>query len=262
MAKRGSQAAGTRHRKERRRKEKGRPASSATGDAASTGRWLWEWIKSISVAILIFLVLRTFVVESFRISSGSMETTLLVGDLLLVNKAVYGAEVPFTEIHLPGFTAPERGDIVVLEPPFDGWEAPYVKRIVGTPGDEIAMRRGDLFVNGERQSEAYVQHVAAGRDAYDPMFEWQRSHLAPGVDAENYRPSRDNWGPLRVPAGEYFVMGDNRDNSEDSRYWGFVPRGLIKGRPLIIYYSFEYGKLRPLPWLTDVRWRRIGNRVR
>jgi signal peptidase I len=257
MAKRRSRAVESRQRTENSRRE-----ASTKNDAASTGRWLWEWVKSISVAILIFLVLRTFVVESFRISSGSMETTLLAGDLLLVNKAVYGAEVPFTPIHLPGFEAPQRGDIVVLEPPFDGWEAPYVKRIAATPGDEIAMRRGELYVNGERQSEEYVQHVAADRDVYDPMFEWQRRHLAQGVDAETYRPSRDNWGPLRVPEGEYFVMGDNRDNSEDSRYWGFVPRGLIKGRPLIIYYSFEYGKLRPLPWLTDVRWRRIGNRVR
>jgi signal peptidase I len=232
------------------------------GDAAGTGRWLWEWIKSISVAILIFLVLRTFVVESFRISSGSMESTLFAGDLLLVNKAVYGAEVPFTGIHVPGFESPQRGDVVVLEPPFEGWEAPYVKRIVGVPGDEIAMRHGNVYVNGERQPEDYVQRVAANRDIYDPMFEWQRAYLAAGVDAVSYRLSRDHWGPLRVPPGKYFVMGDNRDNSEDSRHWGFVPRALIKGRPLIIYYSFEYEKLRPFPWLTDVRWRRIGNRVR
>jgi signal peptidase I len=191
-----------------------------------------------------------------------MESTLLVGDLLLVNKAVYGAEVPFTPVRLPGFEAPERGDIVVLEPPFDGWEAPYVKRIVAVPGDRIAMRRGDLYVNGERLDEAYVQHIQRGHDYWDPSFEWQRDHLLPDVDAGAYRPTRDNWGPLRVPPDSYFVMGDNRDNSEDSRYWGFVPRGLIKGRPLIIYYSFEYGKLRPVPWLTDVRWHRIGNRIR
>jgi signal peptidase I len=227
-----------------------------------SGRWLWEWVKSISVAVLIFLVLRTFVVESFRISSGSMETTLLVGDLLLVNKAVYGAEVPFTPVRLPGFEDPERGDVVVLEPPFDGWEAPYVKRVVGVPGDEIAMRDGELYVNGERRVEAYVQHIQRDGDYRDASFAWQSEYLLPGIDKEGYRPTRDNWGPLRVPADSYFVMGDNRDNSEDSRYWGFVPRDLIKGRPLIIYYSFEYGKLRLLPWLTDVRWHRIGNRVR
>lgn len=256
MAKRRRQTAG----KRRRQQVKSRPARPA--GAAGTGRWLWEWVKSISVAILIFLVLRTFVVESFRISSGSMEGTLLVGDLLLVNKAVYGAEVPFTPIHLPGLKDPQRGDVVVFEPPFDGWDSPYVKRIVGVPGDEIAMRRGDLYVNGERRIEGYVRHVLGGEDYWDPSFEWQSEYLSPGIDAPTYRPTRDNWGPLRVPTDSYFVMGDNRDDSEDSRYWGFVPRDLIKGRPLIIYYSFEYGKLRPLPWLTDVRWRRIGNRVR
>jgi signal peptidase I len=257
MAKKRAPAAGS-----QREKKKGQRKQRQPAPAAGTGRWLWEWVKSISVAILIFLVLRTFVVESFRISSGSMENTLLVGDLLLVNKAVYGAEVPFTPIHLPAFEEPERGDIVVLEPPFDGWEAPYVKRIVGTPGDRVEMRRGDLYVNGVRQTEIYVQHIQQGRDSFDPRFEWQRGHLPPGIDAGSYRPSRDNWGPLTVPDDEYFVMGDNRDNSEDSRYWGFVSRGLIKGRPLIIYYSFDYGRLRPLPWLTDVRWGRIGDRVR
>jgi signal peptidase I len=257
MAKKRGRAAGSLPKKEKAQRKQ-RPSAQTAG----TGRWLWEWVKSISVAILIFLVLRTFVVESFRISSGSMENTLLAGDLLLVNKAVYGAEVPFTPIHLPAFENPERGDIVVLEPPFDGWEAPYVKRIVAAPGDEIEMRRGDLYVNGVRQTEAYAQHIDAGRDSYDPRFEWQLEYLPPGVDAGTYRPSRDNWGPLVVPDDEYFVMGDNRDNSEDSRYWGFVGRGLIKGRPLIIYYSFDYGRLRPLPWLTDVRWGRIGDRVR
>ena len=254
MTKRRSRASG-RHRE-------GRSQRAPAREPVGTGRWLWEWVKSISAAVLIFLVLRTFVVESFRISSGSMEGTLLVGDLLLVNKAVYGAEVPFTPLHLPGFEDPERGDIVVLEPPFDGWEAPYVKRIVGVPGDRIAMRRGDLYVNGERIPEAYVQHIQRDGDYWDPSFEWQRDHLLPEVDPGAYRPTRDNWGPLRVPPDSYFVMGDNRDNSEDSRYWGFVPRDLIKGRPLIIYYSFEYGKLQPVPWLTDVRWQRIGNRVR
>jgi len=256
MAERRRRVAGRRGQGQRRR------GNSQNGGQGNTGRWLWEWVKSVSAAILIFLVLRTFVVESFRISSGSMETTLLVGDLLLVNKAVYGAEIPFTPIHLPGFEDPERGDVVVFEPPFVGWEAPYVKRIVGVPGDEVAMRAGDLYVNGERQPELYVRHAERGGDYWDPSFAWQREYLPAGVDTRAYRPTRDNWGPLRVPMDSYFVMGDNRDNSEDSRYWGFVPRGLIKGRPLIIYYSFDYGKLRPLPWLTDVRWRRIGNRVR
>lgn len=226
-----------------------------------TGRWLWEWVKSISVAILLFLVIRTFAVEAFKIPTGSMETTLLVGDFLLVNKAVYGAQVPFTGVRLPAIENPERGDIVVFEYPKDQSKN-YVKRVVGLPGDRVAMREGELYVNGEPRDETYVQHTQPASDYYDPQFEWQRPHLAPEVDGSTYRPTRDDWGPILVPAGKYFVMGDNRDNSQDSRYWGFVDRTLIKGRPLFIYYSFDRSKLRPLPWLTEVRWSRVGDLVR
>jgi signal peptidase I len=226
-----------------------------------TGRWLWEWVKSISVAILLFLVIRTFAVEAFKIPTGSMEKTLLVGDFLLVNKAVYGAQVPFTGVRLPAIENPERGDIVVFEYPLDQSKN-YVKRVVGLPGDRVAMRDGELYVNGERRDEDYVQHTQPGNDYYDHQFEWQTAHLAPEVDLGDYRPTRDDWGPILVPVGQYFVMGDNRDNSQDSRYWGFVDRNLIKGRPLFIYYSFDRSKLRPLPWLTEVRWSRVGDLVR
>jgi len=224
------------------------------------GRWLWEWIKSISVAILLFLVIRTFVVEAFKIPTGSMEDTLLVGDFLLVNKAVYGAQVPFTGIRLPAFDTPERGDVIVFEYPLDRSKN-YVKRVVGLPGDRVAMRDGQLYVNGEKLVESYVQHTQPNGDYYDPSFEWQRDYLAEEARRKDYRPTRDDWGPIVVPADMYFVMGDNRDNSQDSRYWGFVDRSLIKGRPLIIYYSFDRSKLRPLPWLTEVRWDRLGDRV-
>jgi signal peptidase I len=227
----------------------------------STGRWIWEWVKSISVAILLYLVIRTFAVEAFKIPTGSMEKTLLVGDFLLVNKAVYGAHVPFTGIRTPAFESPQWGDVIVFEYPIDPSKN-YVKRVVGLPGDTVAMRSGALHVNGRRTSENYVQHTQPGGDYYDPQFEWQRSYLAPHVDPLSYRPTRDDWGPLVVPAGAYFVMGDNRDNSQDSRYWGFVDRSLIKGRPLVIYYSFDRSRLRPLPWLTEVRWDRVGNLVR
>jgi signal peptidase I len=226
-----------------------------------TGRWLWEWVKSISVAILLFLVIRTFAVEAFKIPTGSMEKTLLVGDFLLVNKAVYGAQVPFTGVRLPAIENPERGDIVVFEYPLDQSKN-YVKRVVGLPGDRVAMRGGQLYVNGERRAEDYVQHTQPGGDYYDSQFEWQTGYVAPEVDGSTYRPTRDDWGPILVPVGKYFVMGDNRDNSQDSRYWGFVDRGLIKGRPLFIYYSFDRSKLRPLPWLTEVRWSRVGDLVR
>ena len=227
----------------------------------TTGRWLWEWAKSISVAIVLFLVIRTFAVEAFKIPTGSMEDTLLVGDFLLVNKAVYGAQVPFTGIRLPAFDDPERGDIVVFEYPLDRSKN-YVKRVVGLPGDVLEMRNGHLFTNGERSVEGYVQHIQPGGDYHDPQFEWQIQHLAPTADRGRYHPTRDDWGPILVPDGNYFVMGDNRDNSQDSRYWGFVNRRLIKGSPLFIYYSFDRSKLRPLPWLTEVRWGRVGNVVR
>lgn len=219
-------------------------------------------MKSISAAILLFLVIRTFAVETFTIDSGSMERTLLVGDLLIVNKAAYGAEVPFTDIHLPGIGDPARGDIVVLEPPLERWEAPYVKRIVGLPGDRLAMRAGVLYVNGVRQDEEFVQRIEPGRDYYDPRFDWQRDYLAPDVEVARYRPTRDRWGPIVVPDGKYFVMGDNRDNSEDSRHWGLVDRALIRGEVLLIYYSFDRSRLRPVPWLTEVRWSRIGDLIR
>ncbi len=226
-----------------------------------TGRWVWEWVKSLSVAILLFLIIRTFAVEAFKIPTGSMERTLLVGDFLLVNKAVYGAQVPFTDVRLPAFDDPERQDIVVFQYPLDPSKN-YVKRVVGLPGDTVEMRQGRLYVNGETLDETYIQHSQPNGNYYDPQFEWQREYLTRDTDPGSYRPTRDDWGPVVVPEGRYFVMGDNRDNSQDSRYWGFVNRDLIKGRPLFIYYSFDRSKLRPLPWLTDVRWDRLGNLVR
>ncbi len=258
MSKRRVKAA----RSRRRGQQGAEPKDRSRGQAQGFGRWLWDWVKSISAAILLFLVIRTFAVETFTIDSGSMENTLLVGDFLIVNKAAYGAEVPFTDIRLPGIGDPARGDIVVLEPPLERWQAPYVKRIVGLQGDELAMRDGVLYVNGASQYEEYVQRIESSGDYYDPRFEWQRDYLAPNVDIGEYRPTRDRWGPIVVPAGKYFVMGDNRDNSEDSRHWGFVDRALIKGQTLFIYYSFDRSRLRPVPWLTDVRWSRIGDLIR
>lgn len=244
----------------RRESRQSRSEAGRGREIQSASRYIWEWVKSISVAILLFLIIRTFLVEAFKIPTGSMERTLLVGDFLLVNKAVYGAQLPFTDARLPAFDNPDRGDVVVFEFPLDRSKN-YVKRVVGLPGDTVEMRAGELFVNGERQRERYVQHTQPGGDYYDPQFNWQTEYLAPGVEASNYRPTRDDWGPIIVPEGKYFVMGDNRDNSQDSRYWGFVDRTLIKGRPLFIYYSFDRSKLKPLPWLTEVRWDRVGNLV-
>ncbi|HEY8483191.1 MAG TPA: signal peptidase I [Longimicrobiales bacterium] len=227
----------------------------------SLGRWAWEWLKSIALAFVMFLIIRTFIVEAFRIPTGSMESTLLVGDFLLVNKAVYGAQVPGTQIRLPAFDRPRRGDIVVFVPPHEPGKN-YVKRLVGLPGDTLEMRNKVLYINGVPQKEPYVRHTDPNGDIAVPsMLMWQRNYLAPGVNPSTYRPTRDNWGPIVVPPGKYFVLGDNRDDSEDSRYWGFVDEAAIKGQPLFIYYSFDPNAMRPFPWLTQIRWDRIGGAV-
>ena len=224
----------------------------------SFGRWAWEWVKSIAVALVIWFVLRALLIEAFRIPSSSMEHTLLVGDFLFVNKALYGAEVPIVRTRLPAFREPERGDIVVFDSKTQQG-VKVVKRLVGMPGDTLEMRRGVLFRDNVRQIEPYVQHIDTLSDPAEPeMRQWQVDYLLPDVDRESYHPSRDTWGPLVVPAGQYFVMGDNRDNSYDSRYWGFVDRRVIRGRPLFVYYSFDHGSWRALPFLTAIRWGRIG----
>lgn len=240
-----------------------RARASAEG---SVGRWMWEWTKSIAVAFALFLLVRSFVVEAFQIPTGSMENTLLVGDFLLVNKMVYGAEIPGTAVRLPALDPPERGDIAVFEPPPRARQAAhtnYVKRIVGLPTDTLQMVDGVLYRNGGEVIEPYAKHSRPFEDPRSPQFDWQRAHLVEnGRRVEEYRPTRDNWGPITVPPDSYFVMGDNRDNSEDSRYWGFVPREAVKGRPLIIYFSYDRNKLVPFPWLTEIRWARLLDPIR
>jgi signal peptidase I len=223
-------------------------------------RWAWEWVKSIAIALVIWFVLRTLLVEAFRIPSSSMERTLLVGDFLFVNKALYGAEIPLIHTHLPAVREPRRGDIVVFDSRTEEG-VKVVKRVVGTPGDTLEMRANALYRNGVRQVEPYAQHVDPESDPSDPeMRLWQLQYLLPGVDRATYQPTRGIWGPLVVPAGQYFVMGDNRDNSYDSRYWGFVDRRVIRGRPLFIYYSYDHDSWRVLPFVTAIRWDRIGSR--
>ena len=227
------------------------------------GRWFDSWMRSLGMALVLFLVIRTFLLEAFQIPSGSMERTLLSGDFLFVNKAVYGAQIPGTDARLPAFGTPQRGDVIVFAYPRDP-SLNYVKRVVGVPGDTVEMQGGDLLVNGEPQAEPYVQRVDPWHDAFEPAFNWQRQYLASlSSDARRrYHPTRDTWGPLAVPPGKYFVLGDNRDNSADSRYWGFVDQGAVKGRPLLVYFSYDRGTRDPLPWLTDIRWSRLGSLVR
>lgn len=221
------------------------------GRAAHRG---WEWTRSILAAFVLFLMIRTFLVEAFRIPTGSMENTLLVGDFLLVNKAIFGSHIPFTRVRLPAFAAPGRGDVVVFTPPHDPGRS-YVKRLVAVAGDTVEMRDKTLFVNGRAQAEPYARHGDPG-DVRARAMTWQCEYRV--ADSGDCSPSRDSWGPLVVPEDHYLVLGDNRDDSEDSRYWGFVPRDAIRGRPLFVYYSFEPGSSRRAPWITGVRWDRIG----
>ena len=249
----------------RRQDAKGGPDAAASDAPAapqrtpkSFKRWAWEWMKSIAIALVIWFVLRTLLVEAFRIPSSSMERTLLVGDFLFVNKALYGAELPLIHTRLPAVREPRLGDIVVFDSRTEAG-VKVVKRVIGTPDDTLEMRNNALYRNGVRQVEPYAQHVDPGSDPSDPgMRLWQLQYLVPGVDREAYRPTRGTWGPLIVPGGQYFVMGDNRDNSYDSRYWGFVDRRVIRGRPLFIYYSFDHDSWRVLPFVTAIRWDRIG----
>ena len=234
----------------------------------------WEGVRAFLGTLAIFLVIRTFLVEAFRIPSGSMIPTLLVGDWLFVNKVVYGPHIPFTNASLPGYAEPKRGEVVVFVSPYQADEAArgadptptLVKRLIGTPGDTLYMRDGLLHVNGmpQRQGFAASNPLGDGNETSE-LFAWQRDYTlatsrfgpAPAV------PTHDDWGPLVVPPGRYFMLGDNRYNSKDSRYWGLVPRENVRGRPIFVYYSYNADEsTRPLPFITDIRWNRIGDVIR
>jgi signal peptidase I len=219
----------------------------------------WEWTKSIVVGFFIFLVIRTFLIQTFTIISGSMEGTLLVGDFLVLSKSAYGATLPGTGVRLPGYDQPDRNDIVV----FRGHHEPIdlVKRLVGMPGDTLAMLDGVLYRDGEPQEELYIKRVAPAEDGTHPWMEWQTAYLTDSARAEPYYPTRDNWGPIVVPPDHFFVLGDNRDESLDSRYWGFVPRRDLKGRAVALYFSYARGEDASVPIVGKIRWRRIGDRL-
>jgi len=236
-----------------------KPTSPPPKPHRSFSRWLWEWVKSIAFALVVWLFLRTFLVEAFRIPSGSMEETLLIGDFLFVNKLLYGAEVPIMHKRLPAVREPERNDVVV----FDSVEEEglkVVKRLVGMPGDTLAMEGGRLIRNGEPVDEPWARHGNPG--AYADSFHrskmraWQVKYLV-GRNSGAYNPDLQDWGPIVVPDGHYFMMGDNRDDSYDSRYWGFLPRGHVRGRPLVVYFSFDPNSWKPLPFFTAIRWARL-----
>lgn len=228
-----------------------------------------DTLRSYGSALLLFLVLRTFFVEAFRIPSGSMIPAMLVGDWLFVNKLRYGPHLPFTSISLPGYAEPERNDIVVFvsPPQIDQPDDPtptLVKRLKGLPGDTLHMRAGVLHINGvpDPQQGEELRNPVGDPDERSPLFAWQARHVVTGTrfGEPPAEPTHDHWGPLVVPPGYLFMLGDNRYASKDSRYWGLVPRENVRGRPMFVYYSWNADDSdRVLPFLTDIRWGRIGH---
>lgn len=186
-----------------------------------------EWIKSIMIALVLALATRATVVQAFRIPTSSMEETLLVGDFLLVNKFIYGSKIPFTDVRLPKVREPKIGDIIVFRHPTEGKD--FIKRCVGLPGDTVELRDDVLYLNGTPLDEPYkILHGYGG--------------------------SMSNFGPVIVPGGHLFMMGDNRHNSFDSRSWGPLDQRHIKGKAMVIYFSWDKHKHLP-------RWVRFGKLI-
>jgi signal peptidase I len=185
---------------------------------------------------------RRFIYESFRITGASMAPTLLPGDFVMVATRGFDAG------------ALSRGDLIVFPGPHEPGRK-LVSRVVGIAGDTLRMENKRLYVNGVTPEEPYIQHVDAGRDVFVPAMLWQRGHVAAGVDTAGYRPTRDDWGPLIVPHGHVFVLGDNRDDALDSRDYGFIPAESVVGRPKRLYLSWDAEARR-------IRWERIGQDIR
>ena len=186
-----------------------------------------EYAEAIIIAVVLALFIRTFVVQAFKIPSGSMESTLLIGDHILVSKFKYGVKIPFTDSRLFASPHPNRGDVIVFIYPVDP-SKDFIKRVIAVEGDLVRVSGRDVYVNGERTTEPYA--------VYD----------------DNAREPRENFGPARVPRDSVFVLGDNRDKSYDSRFWGFVKENKIKGKAFIVYWSWDSNNF-------GLRWRRIGH---
>jgi signal peptidase I len=184
-----------------------------------------EYAESIVIAVILALFVRTWVVQAFKIPTGSMENNLLIGDHLLVNKFVFGPTASSIERALLPVRDVRRGDVVVFKYP-DEPERDFIKRVIGLPGETLELRAKKMYIDGKPLDEPYVHFL-------EPASESQE---VTSFDV------RERYGPVRVPEGQYFVMGDNRDNSQDSRYWGYLPRHYIKGRALMIYWSYESGR--------------------
>ena len=226
-----------------------------------------QWTELIVSIVIIVFSIRLIVVEAFRIPTSSMENTLLIGDFLLVNKFVYGIRtpdwigIPFTRagffvpfFRFPGFKEPKSGDIVVFRFPLDP-NLSYIKRCVATAGQTVEIRDKQLFIDGKKFENP-------PRSKFTSRFTLPKDHVDYDISPKNLEMrNRDNFGPLTVPSGQLFMMGDNRDNSSDSRYWGFLPRDQVIGQALIIYFSWD--KFKPFLKLNNkIRWERIGKLIR
>jgi signal peptidase I len=198
---------------------------------------LRENIEALVIAVILALFIRAFVVQAFKIPSGSMQNTLLIGDYILVNKFIYGVKIPFTEITVIPVKKPRRGDIVVFKFPKDP-SKDFIKRVVAVGGDTIMIRDKRVYVNDELQKEDYAVYTD--------------SRILPSNGV--YGTTRDNLAPLKVPEGKLFVMGDNRDESNDSRFWQFADVSAVKGKAFIIYWSWNRKDF-------DVRWNRLGSLI-
>jgi len=194
-----------------------------------------EYAEAIIIAVVLALIIRSFVVQAFKIPSGSMKPTLLVGDHILVNKFLYGIKVPLTDIRLFPVKEPHRGDIIVFVYPVEP-DKDFIKRVIGIPNETVEIKNKQVYINGKLLNDSYGVHL-------------ENTVFPPNVQP------RDNFGPVRVPAGKYFVIGDNRDRSYDSRFWGFVSKSAIKGKAFIIYWSKKNH-------FYNVRWNRLGKIIR
>jgi signal peptidase I len=198
--------------------------------AAKSRSIVREYVEALLWALVLTLFLRAFVIQAFRIPSASMQNTLLIGDFLFVNKFEFGPKIPFTHVRLPGLRHPKRGDVIVFQFPQDPTKD-FIKRCVATGGQTVQIKNKQVFVDGKALREPYA------------------IHSDPSIRPAGYE-YRDNFGPYTVPKGEMFMMGDNRDNSNDSRYWGPLELDLVRGRAMFLYWS----------WNSETNWPR-WNRV-
>jgi signal peptidase I len=220
-----------------------------------------EYLESVVVAIILALFIRTFVVQAFKIPTGSMETNLLIGDHLLVNKLVYAPAASSLEQAMLARKPIERGHVVVFKFPEEPTRD-FIKRVIGLPGETVEIRSKQVYIDGQPIDEPYVHFL-------DPPI--SRDHPEYGLRGEA---RRDDFGPEKVPEGHLFVLGDNRDNSRDSRFWGLLPIDQVKGRALLVYWSYEasreeYRRTGVWEWIRDTasavgrtRWSRFFHVIR